>query len=281
LKVYLGTAGIPISSKERNTLGGIKHLAKIGLQSMEVQFVRGVGMSDQMAKEVGKLAKELNIKLSVHAPYYINFCSQEKEKLEASKKRILDSCERANFMQASPVTFHPGFYGKLTSEQAFQATKKACEDLVDSMQKKGIENVKLGPEIMGKQSAFGTVEETVRICKEVKCCVPVVDWAHINTRTGGGLVTQADYAKIFDKLKPLKLNHLHMHVTCAEFSQVGEGKGNERYHLPLKAKKPDFKPLVKEILRRKIDVTIISESPILEQDALLLKKMFEKNGYKF
>ncbi len=281
MKVYLGTAGIPISSKERSTLGGIKHLAEIGLQSMEVQFVRRVGMSNQMAKDVGKLAKELNIKLSVHAPYYINLCSQEKEKLEASKKRILDSCERANFMQASPVTFHPGFYGKLTSEQAFQAVKEACDDLVDRMQKKGIENVKLGPEIMGKQSAFGTVEETVRICKEVKCCVPVVDWAHINARTGGGLRTQADFSKIFDEFKPLKLEHLHTHVTCVEFSLVEEGKGNGRYHLPLKAKKPDFEPLVKEILGRKLNITLISESPILEKDALVLKKMFEQHDYKF
>jgi deoxyribonuclease-4 len=38
---------------------------------------------------------------------------------------------------------------------------------------------------------------------------------------------------------------------------------------------------VKEILRRKIDITLISESPTLEQDALVLKKMFEKHGYKF
>jgi deoxyribonuclease-4 len=59
------------------------------------------------------------------------------------------------------------------------------------------------------------------------------------------------------------------------------GKGNERYHLELKAKKPDFEPLVKEILKRKIDITLISESPVLEKDALILKKMFEKYGYKF
>jgi deoxyribonuclease-4 len=57
--------------------------------------------------------------------------------------------------------------------------------------------------------------------------------------------------------------------------------GNERRHLTLDAKKPDYEPLVKEILKRRIDITMISESPVLEQDALLLKRMFEKHGYKF
>jgi deoxyribonuclease-4 len=57
--------------------------------------------------------------------------------------------------------------------------------------------------------------------------------------------------------------------------------GNERHHLPLDAKKPDYEPLVKEILRRKMDTTMISESPVLEKDALVLKRMFERHGYKF
>jgi deoxyribonuclease-4 len=248
---------------------------------MEVQFVRRVGMGNQLAKEVGELAKELNIKLSVHAPYYVNLCSQEKEKLEASKKRILGSCERASFMQASPVTFHPGFYGNLTSKEAFQAVKKACEDLIKKMRKKRIKNVELGLETMGKQSTFGTVEETVRLCKEVRGCVPVVDWAHLYARSGGGLKNQEDFTRIFDKLKSLKLKHLHSHFTCVEFSLVEEGRGNERKHLTLDAKKPGFEPLVKEILKRKTNITLISESPILEKDSLVLKKIFEKNGYKF
>jgi endonuclease IV len=39
--------------------------------------------------------------------------------------------------------------------------------------------------------------------------------------------------------------------------------------------------LAKEILKRKIDINIISESPILEQDSFKMKKIFEKLGYKF
>jgi len=279
--IYLGPAGVPLASKERSTIAGVRCTAELGLNALECEFVRRVGMSNEMAKEVGKIAKELNVRLSVHCPYFVNLCSQEKEKLEASKKRILDSVERAHFMGADVAVFHPGFYGNLTHEQAYEAVKRSCEDLIGRMKSRKMDDVGLGLETMGKQSTFGSLEETIGICKEVRGCVPVVDWAHLNCRSAGGLNGQEDYAKIFDELKPLKLKHLHTHVTGAEYTEVEKGRGNEKHHLTIEAKKPDFIPLVKEILKRKIDITLISESPTLEQDALVLKDMFEKHGYKF
>jgi endonuclease IV len=68
-----------------------------------------------------------------------------------------------------------------------------------------------------------------------------------------------------------------------EFSPVKmTGKGNEKRHLNIKdGALPDYKPLVEEILKRKIDITLISESPNLEGDALFLKGMLEKAGYVF
>ena len=279
--IYLGPAGVPLASKERSTIAGVRCVAELGLNAFECEFVRGVGMGNEMAKEVGKIASELNVHLSVHCPYFVNLCSQEKEKLEASKKRILDSVERAHFMQADVALFHPGYYGSLTHEQAYEAVKRSCKDLIERMKSKKIGDVWLGLETMGKQSTFGSLDEVIRICKEVKGCVPVVDWSHLNCRSAGGIKRQEDYAKIFDELAPLKLKHLHTHVTGAEYTEVEKGKGNEKHHLTIDAKKPDFEPLVREILKRKMDITLISESPILEQDALVLKKMFEKHGYKF
>jgi len=281
LVIYLGPAGVPLASKERSTIAGVRCTAELGLNAFECEFVRRVGMDNEMAKEVGKIAKEFDVHLSVHCPYFVNLCSQEKEKLEASKKRILDSVERAHFMGADVAVFHPGFYGSLTREQAYEAVKQSCEDLIERMKSKKMGDVWLGLETMGKQGTFGSLEEIIGICKDVSGCMPVVDWAHLNCRSAGGLKGQEDYAKIFDELKLLKLKHLHTHVTGAEYTEVESGKGNEKHHLTIDAKKPDFEPLVKEILRRKIDITLISESPTLEQDALVLRRMFEKHGYEF
>ncbi len=281
MSIFIGPAGIPTVAEDRSTLGGIRKVAELKLNAMEVEYVRGVKMSIEMAEEVGKLAKELNIKLSCHCPYYTNLCSQEKQKLEATKKMIIDSALRANAMNADIVVCHPGYYQRLTPEKAFESVKQACLDIIERMKSQGIKNVRLGLETMGKQSTFGSLDEIIKICKEVKGFSPVIDFAHINCRTAGSLRKQEDYSKIFDLLKPLKLDCLHTHVTCAEYTQVGIGKGNEKHHLTIDVKKPDFEPLVKEILKRKIDITLISESPTLEQDALILKGMFEKYGYKF
>jgi deoxyribonuclease-4 len=279
--IYIGPAGVPISCEERTTLAGIECTAKLKLNAFECEFVRRVGMGNDMAKEVGELAKKLGVRLSAHCPYFINLCSPEKEKVKASQKRILDSVERAHFMGADVAVFHPGFYGKLSPQEALEAVKHACAEMADEMASKGIKDVKLGLETMGKQSTFGTVGEIIAVCKEVNGCVPVIDWAHLNCRYGGIFKTREDYGKIFDELKSLKLEHLHSHATCAEFTPAGPGAGNEKHHLTLDARKPDYAPLVQEILRRKISITLISESPILEQDAIVLKRIFEKHGCKF
>lgn len=276
--IYLGPAGVPISSEDRSTLGGLRRVAELNLNAFEVEYVRGVAMSNEMADEVGKLAKELGILLSVHCPYFINLCSTDKQKLEASKKRILDSVERARHMGAHVAVFHPGYYGTLAHEAAFDAVEEACKSMLARMKSKGIKGVALGLETTGKVSQFGTLDEIVQLCKRVSGCEPIVDWAHLYARGAGKI----NYAETFDKLKLLKLKHLHSHFTSMEWTPAKvPGYGNERRHLPIKYDKPPFKPLAKEILKRKLSITLISESPVLEQDSLEMKRVFEKLGHRF
>jgi deoxyribonuclease-4 len=276
--IYLGPAGVPISSGDSSTLGGLRRIAELRLNSMEIEFVRGVHMKNEMADEVGKLAKELGILLSVHCPYFVNLCSNDRQKLEASKKRILDSVERAHHMRAHVAVFHPGYYGSLTQEAAFEAVERACADMLDRMKSMGIKGVALGHETTGKVSAFGTLDELVQLCKRVRGCEPVVDFAHLYARAGGKI----DYAEVLDKLRPLKLKHLHSHFTSMEWTPAKiPGYGNERRHLPIKFDKPPFEPLAREILRRKLSITLISESPVLEHDSLEMKGVFEKLGHRF
>jgi deoxyribonuclease-4 len=276
--IYLGPAGIPTVSKERTTIGGIKCVAELKLNAFEVEFVRRVGMNNEMAKETGRVAEELGILLSVHCPYFVNLCSQEKEKLDASKQRILDSVERAFHMGADIAVFHPGFYGDLTPEVAFSAIEGACRDMLDWMRAKGIKGVRLGLETTGKVSQFGTLDEIIEICRKLKGCTPVIDYAHIFARQAGRI----DYGEVFEKLKPLKLKHLHAHFTSMEWTPAkAPWCGNERRHLELKVNEPPFEPLAREVLKRKVNITLISESPILEKDSLEMKRTFEGLGHRF
>jgi len=269
--IWLGPAGIPAVAKGRSSIEGVKTVSELGLNAMEIEFVRGVKMSNEMAKEVGDVAKELNIRLSIHAPYFINLSSSEKIKIRQSKKRILDSVERAHLMHADIVVFHPGYYGKLSPKETYDMVRDACGDIIESMKSKKIKDVRLGLETTGKHSQFGTLDEIIKIHKELKTCVPVVDFAHMFARRRGKI----DYGEILDRLEGLKLKHYHTHFSNIEFTDKGE-----RWHLVLD-KKPPFEPLAKEILKRKLNIIIISESPILEQDSLKMKKIFEKLKYRF
>ncbi len=264
-RIKLGPAGSPAKS----TLEGVSKIRELGLHTMEVQFSHGVGMGLPLAKRIGEERKRIGIELSVHAPYYINLASSEKKKREESKRRILDSCERAHLMGASPVVFHPAYYGKYSKEETFQIVKDAMLEMKKYIRKKKWD-VKLAPETTGKHSAFGNLEETIRLVRETRCDI-CIDFAHIYARNYGRI----DYAEVLDKLKPLKLMHLHTHFSNIKFTRKGESS-----HLVMDHK-PDFRPLARELLKRRLDVTIVCESPVTWKDSLKMKKIFMKMGYKF
>jgi len=264
--IFLGPAGIPASAKGAGAIEGVRVVAELGLNAMEVEFVYGVNMQTNTAKDVGAAAKDAGVRLSIHAPYYVNLCTDDRAKLTASKKRIMDSVERGEVMGADVVVFHPGFYGKLEKTEAFDRVAAACTEMADNAP----HGVKLGLETTGKSGAFGTLDEVVDVCKSVHGCVPVVDFAHIYARNGGKI----EYAAVLDALKPLKLPHLHSHFSGIEYTTKGE-----RNHVPIG--KPPFKPLAEEILNRKLGITIVCESPLLEMDSLRMKKVFEALGNRF
>lgn len=258
--ICLGPAGLG-----GNSLDGIGHIRRLKLNCAEVEFTYGVRMSNQLAKEVGKEAKKQNISLSVHGPYYINLGSKEKIKTKQSKQRILDSCERAHHLGAKNVVFHAGFYQGRNKEEVYNIIKEGIIDLQRTIRKNNWD-VDLALETTGKKSQFGDLDELLKLRKEVGCSL-CVDFAHILAREG-----KIDLEEVFNKLKLLK--YIHSHFSGIEYTANGE-----RRHLITEEK--DIIPLAKEILKRKVDITIINESPDPIRDSLKTKKVFERLGYKF
>jgi len=259
--IYLGPGGLPTITKG-DTIQGLKDLKSIGLNFMEIEFVRSVYLKKEKAVEIGKIAKGLGIGISIHAPYFINFGNPEK--FPSSKKRILDSCEIGHYLGAKYIVFHPGYYGNIDKEAVYKMVLRNCLEMQDIILKNNWDVV-LGMETTGKKSQFGTLEELLRISREAKTCQPVIDFSHIYARNGGHI----DYPEVLDKMKIFR--HIHSHFSNIEFTEAGE-----RMHLPLGVSGPDFSELAKEIVTRKIDITIICETPLLEQDSLKMKGIFDK-----
>jgi len=274
MKIYLGPGGNCITAKESSTLGSFERLKELNLNAQEIEFVRSIYLSPKAAEEVGRLAKNYGILLSVHAPYFINLLSDKKETVEASIKRILESLDRAERMEAKFVVVHAAYYGKFSKEEAFKKMKEITLKIIEEMEKMGIKKTKLAYETMAKESQFADLDELLRLMKEVKSklLTVCVDFAHLYCLGNG----KVDYSTILDRLKDFK--HIHSH-----FSNVKYNLDTKKFvdvHIPIDSH-PPFEPLAKEILKRDFDITIISESPKLELDSLKMKETFEKLGYKF
>ena len=249
----------PAGSNGLGNLKGVLRVAEMGLDCMEVAFTYGVRMDLEAAKSVGALAKEKGVILSVHAPYYINLASDEKDKFDASKKRILDSCERAHAMGARNVVFHAGFYQKRTAGQTYQSIKKAVIGLQERIAGNKW-NVKLCPEITGKPSQFGSLAELLKLKTETGCGI-TVDFSHLIARQLG----EVDYVKILKKLP--RTFHAH-------FSGIEYGDKGERKHIRTTEK--FFEPLAMALIERNVDITIINESPTSHEDAKMMKNLITK-----
>jgi deoxyribonuclease-4 len=269
--IRIGQAGIPLSCKGRTNKDGLVYTKKIlDLNAMEVQFVRGLYiMEDEEAQFMKDYSKENDVELHVHAPYYINLAGVDEE-LDLSYEKILFSARAADKMGAKTVVTHPGYYGEQTQIKTMKKIIKNTKKLLGIFKKEKIKT-RLGIETMGKQKVFGSLDEIIEICDSVKGLVPIIGIGHIHARTNGGLKKREDFEEIFKKLKPLKLKHYLIHVTGVLYEN-----GNEYYHVPIKKCDMPLAPLIDVILDNDYNVTLISESPLLEHDAVYIRLQVEK-----
>lgn len=272
-KLLFGTAGIPVSTRDRNTIQGIKQVNKLKLDAMELEFVHGVNVSPQLAKQVNQTAKENNIVLTCHAPYYINLNAIEAAKVKASAKRLILAGTRASQCGAWSVAFHPGFYMKEDPAKVYEKIKKVLKQVVQEL-KHNNADIWIRPETTGKSSAFGDLKEICKLSQEVDNVLPCIDFAHLHARTGkeNSAEEWRDMLSYVEKmLGKTALKNMHCHVAGINYSSKGELN-----HLNLQKSDLKYNELVKVWKEFKINGVIISESPNIEGDALLLKRTYSK-----
>jgi len=271
--VFFAPAGVPIQCKDRSTLGGVKCTSELGLNSMEMEFVQGVKLSMDKAKEVKEAAEKLDIKLSSHAPYFINFCNKDKK--STTFRNLEQSAVITETCGGYITVFHPGFYGKLSREEAYDVAKGLLNELVERINKK-TKNVLLGAETVGKKTQFGGLDEVIRLSQEIDKVWPVVDFAHMLAREQTTkFKKEEDYLKVFDRLEkeiPGYTKKMHIHFSEIEYTEAGE-----RNHLPLGTRyEPDYRPMLRVIKNNGYSAMIVGESPKIEFDAVKMMRFFEE-----
>ena len=273
-ELLFGTGGVPVSAQSRSTEAGIERIAELGLGCMEVEFVQGVRMSSEVAVSVGELAARKNIVLTAHGPYFVNLNAAEPQKVHMSKERILQTARIAALFGARSITFHAAFYLKNTPSETYAVVKRHLEEIVNILRNEG-NKVTISPEVTGKPSQFGTLEEIFHLGSEIEGVAPCIDFSHWHARTGKANSYQ-EFLDILDqvekKLGRRALDNMHIHL-----SGIAYGKKGEIKHLMLPDSDFRYAELLKALKKRKAKGVVICESaPDLEQDALLLQQTYRE-----
>jgi len=271
-EILFGTGGVPVSAKLRSTEAGIERIAELGLGCMEIEFVQGVKMRPQVAVAVGELAARKTVVLTAHGPYFINLNAVEPDKIHMSKERILQTARIAALFGARSITFHAAFYLKSTPAETYTTVKRHLQEVVNILRRE--ENkVTISPEVTGKPSQFGTLEEILQLGSEIEGVAPCLDFSHWHARTGKANSYQ-EFLDILDqierKLGRQALDNMHIHL-----SGIAYGKKGEIKHLMLPDSDLHYTELLKALKERKAKGVVICESvPDLEKDALLLQQTY-------
>jgi deoxyribonuclease-4 len=271
--LLFGTAGIPRSSKALTTQSGIERIHELEMGCMEVEFVQGVRMSPQSARDVGNVAARTGIRLSAHAPYFINLNAQELDKMAASQERIVQTARITSLFGGDSVVFHPAFYLKDEPSKVYATVKKNLEQIVAKLRAEG-NRVLIRPEVMGRASQFGTLEEILQLSYEIDGVAPTLDFAHWHARTGKANSYNEFMAilrKVESKLGRKALDNMHIHVSGISYGARGENK-----HLDLADSDFKYEEMLRALKDYKVAGTLICESPNLEKDAQLLQQTYRK-----
>ncbi len=272
-KLLFGTAGAPRSSKTASSIDGIKRIAELGLGCLEIEFVQGVRMGEAGARLVAETAQSEGVKLSAHGPYFINLNAHEPEKIVASQERILQTARIGAICGAQSIVFHAAYYLGDPPEKTYQTVKKNLAEIIDHLKREN-NRVWIRPEVMGKPSQFGTIEEVLNLCTELDGVGICMDFAHWHARTGE-FNSYPEFASVLEQIKQglgdEALNDMHIHV-----SGIAYGKKGEIKHLNLKESDLHYIELLRALKDYEVKGIVICESPSLEEDTLLLQETYHK-----
>jgi deoxyribonuclease-4 len=276
LSFQFGTVGSPTGTPKKpgGSVGAIEFSKSIGLEALELGWVRAVRVSEETCAAIKAAGAEQAVGLSVHAPYFINLNADEEE-WPKSRQRLMDAAHYGTLAGATDIIFHPGSYFERPPEEVLKVAIPRLQACVDELRAAG-NPVTLRPETMGKSAMLGSLEDTLEMSKAIQGVEPCLDFAHLHARPGDGTVNTYDewshYLEMYSKaLGEKALKQLHVHLSGIEYGPKGE-----KNHLKLEEADLDLKALFRALKDFGCAGRILCESPVMEEDALLMMKTWKE-----
>ena len=276
LSFQFGTVGSPLATPKKpgGSVGAIEFSKSIGLNTLELGWVQSVRVTEVTCAAIKGKAEEQGVSLSVHAPYFINLNALDDE-WPKSRKRLMDAAVYGNLAGATDIIFHPGSYFMNPPEEVLKIAIPRLQGCVEELRKAG-NPVTLRPETMGKSAMLGSFEDTLAMSTAIEGVEPCIDFAHLHARPGDGTInTYEEWSailKLYQKALGKKaLKRLHIHLSGIEYGPKGE-----KNHLALEKSDLKLTFLFKALKDFNCAGRILCESPIMEEDALIMKKAWMK-----
>ena len=268
-----GTSGIPLTSERPGTVSGIRRARELGLDHLEMGWVNGVRMNDATADAIAAAAREHDVTLTAHAPFYVNLCGAP-EIVARSRARLEDAGRLGARCGAQSFCFHAGFYGTLDAAEAARRVQAELERVMTTLRLYR-HAIDVRAELTGKASQVGSLDEVLEWSVAVPGVLPCVDFSHRYARDLGKHNRYEDFAAtlaaIEARLGRPALDRLHVHVSGIEFGPRGE-----RRHQPLRETKFRWRELLRALKDMRVGGWVVCESPEMEDDAVRLQKAYRR-----
>ncbi len=220
---------------------------------------------------IGKMAKRMDVSLSIHTPYYMDL---------GSESDLADSCMNSlryagimlDALDGTVVVTSLGLYdGERPDEEIDALIFDNLGSIIDWWHECGLKP-KIGIEITGQEDVFGSLEQVLDVCDMFGDDVmPVINFSHYHSRENGKLLETDDFIDLMEAVRPYTGGTFH-----TAFSGVEYEKGNEKRLTPIKKGDLRFDPLAEALIELKPDCTVISTSPLLEHDAMYMRIIHER-----
>ncbi len=271
-----GTVGSPMGTPKKpgGSVGALQFSQSIGLTALELGWVQSVRVSVETCAAIKETASNLDMAVSVHAPYFINLNADDEE-WPKSRQRLMDAAHYGNLAGATDIIFHPGSYFEQDPAAVLQVALPRLQGCLDELRAAG-NPVTLRPETMGKSAMLGSFEDTLAMAKAIPGVLPCIDFAHLHARPGDGSVNSyEEWSALLEQYGKMlgngALKTLHIHLSGIEYGPKGE-----KNHLPVAESDLKLRELFRALHQFGAGGRILCESPVMEADALLMKNTWQE-----
>ena len=157
-------------------------------------------MGEETARKLGANARAAGVRLSLHAPYFINLANPDPESLEKTPAISSAACRAADWMGAGRVVIHSGALMKRTRRQALVSPCTLWRRWWLPATPRAMDTSSCALRPWARSTSWGIWTRCSELCQVDERLLPTVDFGHLYARSLGADEGEEATERMLDKL---------------------------------------------------------------------------------